>query len=85
MSAENGASFRERIRSFMRQTIIDAIVKHESVGEAAKALKLNRSHMYQLMRRLNVPMSIVARRAHRGDWTSIDQREDRRQQRQNVG
>jgi len=56
---------REAVREFEREYIARALAEHGSVSAAARALRMNRTHLHRRIARLGI---VTPRKARRGSW-----------------
>ena len=60
---DQGLSLRDAKARFERECISAVLIRHHGrVGEAAKALGIQRTNLYRKVRQLNVPRSLLSAR-----------------------
>lgn len=52
-----GVSYEDAVNEYRRQLLITALETHKSKSAAASALGINRSYLYELIEKLNIPFS----------------------------
>jgi DNA-binding NtrC family response regulator len=52
-----GVSYEDAVNDYRRTLLITALETHKSKSAAAQALGINRSYLYELIEKLNIPYS----------------------------
>jgi DNA-binding NtrC family response regulator len=53
----DGLSYEDAVNEYRRGLLINALETHKSKSAAAQALGINRSYLYELIEKLNIPFS----------------------------
>jgi DNA-binding NtrC family response regulator len=53
----DGVSYEDAVNDYRRTLIVTALETHKSKSAAAQALGINRSYLYELIEKLNIPFN----------------------------